>query len=160
MSHGGVRFNKGTEHTVQGCSLGSGRCQIMKNYFLGLSRLEEDSAAESLVFQNYDKNRQKKQAWQKLSLHTTDHINDLGPPVQLGIMGPGYSIIFQSQITVLNHSIEGVFIEKFFCGGLIRVFCSQRSFIWHTVYCPALNLQIDIFLLFFCVSNSVLCAVS
>ena len=71
----------------------------------------------------------KKQAWQKLSLHTTDHINDLGPPVQLGIMGPGYSIIFQSQITVLNHSIEGVFIEKFFCGGLIRVFCSQRSFI-------------------------------
>lgn len=32
----------------------------MENYFLGPSCLEEDSAGESLVFQNYDKNRQKK----------------------------------------------------------------------------------------------------
>lgn len=40
--------------------LGSGSYQIMENYFLGMSCLEEDSAAESLVFQNYDKNRQKK----------------------------------------------------------------------------------------------------
>lgn len=32
----------------------------MENDFLGQSRLEEDFAAESFVFQNYDKNRDKK----------------------------------------------------------------------------------------------------
>lgn len=53
-------FRKGTEQTIQGCSLGSGRYQSMENDFLGLSWLEEDFAAESSVFQNYDKNRDKK----------------------------------------------------------------------------------------------------
>lgn len=69
----------------------------MENYFLGPSCLEEDSAAESLVFQNYDKNR-KKQAQQKL--HTADYYNNLGPLVQLGIMGPRYSKTFLSHIAV------------------------------------------------------------
>lgn len=50
----------------------------MENYFLGLLWLEEAPAAESLVFQNYDKNRDKKQAQQKL--RTTDYYNNLRPP--------------------------------------------------------------------------------
>lgn len=71
----------------------------------------------------------KKQAQQKL--HTADHINDLGPPVQLGIMDPGYSIIFQSQIAVLNHSIEGIFIENSSVGDSSGFFFPE---IFHLTY--------------------------
>lgn len=55
----------------------------------------------------WQKQRQKKQAQQKL--HNADYCNNLEPPVQLGIMGPRYSKIFQSQIAVLNHFIESTF---------------------------------------------------
>lgn len=69
------------------------------------------------------KTETKKQAQQKL--RTADPINDLGPPVQLGIMGPRYSTIFQSQSAVLNHSIESIFVVKSFCVGLPRGFFTE-----------------------------------
>jgi hypothetical protein len=95
--------------------------------------------------------KQKKQTQQKLC--TADHINNLGPPVQLGIMGPVYSKIFQSQIAVLNHPIESSrFIEKF-SGGLHR----DPSF---DIYYPVLLvLLIYICLPQLCGFNSAVCTV-
>lgn len=79
------------------------------------------------------KTETKKQAQQNLC--TADHVNNLGPPVQLRIMGPRYSKIFQSQIAVLNHSIERMFIEQSSLWGTAQeLFHRDPSFdIYYTV---------------------------
>lgn len=78
-------------------------------------------------FKIMTKTETKKQAQQEL--RTADHINNLQPPVTLGITGPRYSKILQCQITVLNHSLEHVLIEKSFSLGHCPKGFSLRSFI-------------------------------
>lgn len=95
------------------------------------------------------KTDEKKQAQQKL--HTADYYNNLEPPVQLGIMVPRCSKIFQSQIAVLNHFIESMFS----LGDCPGVFHRDPLF---DIYFTVLLIWNRHRLPFLCASNTVLCA--
>lgn len=75
------------------------------------------------------------QAQQKL--YAANHINSLGPPVHLGVIGPQYNKIFQSQIAMLNHSIESsMFIKNSLLWGIAQnIFHRDLSF---DIYYPVL----------------------